>query len=130
MKPINREIRTAYANGPKVTVASVKDAPTLPQANVSNEADDSYIENAAKLQTNTMTDEEIDEEINRLKANPEAFEKRVALLRTAFKSEEEAQAKLYQDQEAAKQAENENSGAYFRKDRVRACSPRSQPRKR
>ena len=56
MKPINREIRTAYANGPKVTVASVKDAPTLPQANVSNEADDSYIENAAKLQTNTMTD--------------------------------------------------------------------------
>ena len=55
-----------------------------------------------------MTDEEIDEEINRLKANPEAFEKRVSLLRTAFKSEEEAQAKLYQDQEAAKQAENEN----------------------
>lgn len=55
-----------------------------------------------------MTDEEIDEEINRLKANPEAFEKRVALLRNAFKSEEEAQAKLYQDQEAAKQAENES----------------------
>ena len=55
-----------------------------------------------------MTDEEIDEEINRLKANPEAFKKRVSLLRTAFKSEEEAQAKLYQDQEAAKQAENEN----------------------
>lgn len=55
-----------------------------------------------------MTDEEIDEEINRLKANPEAFEKRAALLRTAFKSEAEAQAKLYQDQEAAKQAENEN----------------------
>lgn len=59
MKPINREIRTAYANGPKVTVASVKDAPTLPQTSVSNEADGSYIENAAKLQTNTMTDEEI-----------------------------------------------------------------------
>lgn len=54
-----------------------------------------------------MSDEEIDEEINRLKANPEAFEKRVALLRNAFKSEEEAQAKLYQDQEAARNAENE-----------------------
>jgi multidrug efflux pump subunit AcrB len=54
-----------------------------------------------------MSDEEIDEEINRLKADPEAFEKRVALLRNAFKSEEEAQAKLYQDQEAARNAENE-----------------------
>lgn len=59
MKPINREIRTAYANGPKVTVASVKDEPTLQQTSVSNEADGSYIENAAKLQSNTMTDEEI-----------------------------------------------------------------------
>ena len=54
-----------------------------------------------------MSDEEIDEEIERLKANPEAFEKRVALLRNAFKSEEEAQAKLYQDQEADRNAENE-----------------------
>lgn len=59
MKPINREIRTAYANGPKVTVASVKDEPTLQQTSANNEADGSYIENAAKLQSNTMTDEEI-----------------------------------------------------------------------
>ena len=55
----------------------------------------------------SMSDEEIDAEIERLKADPEAFEKRVSLLRNAFKAEEEAQAKLYQDQEAAKNAENE-----------------------
>ena len=54
-----------------------------------------------------MSDEEIDAEIERLKADPEAFAKRVSLLRNAFKAEEEAQAKLYQDEEAAKQAENE-----------------------
>jgi hypothetical protein len=55
----------------------------------------------------SMSDEEIDAEINRLKADPEAFEKRVSLLRNAFKAEEEAQAKLYQDQEAAIRQENE-----------------------
>ena len=55
----------------------------------------------------SMSDEEIDAEIERLKADPEAFVKRVTLLRNAFKAEEEAQAKLYQDQEAAKNAENE-----------------------
>ena len=55
----------------------------------------------------SMSDEEIDAEIERLKADPEAFEKRVSLLRNAFKAEEEAQAKLYQDEAAAKQAENE-----------------------
>ena len=55
----------------------------------------------------SMSDEEIDAEIERLKADPEAFAKRVTLLRNAFKAEEEAQAKLYQDQEAAKNAENE-----------------------
>ena len=55
----------------------------------------------------SMSDEEIDAEIERLKADPEAFAKRVSLLRNAFKAEEEAQAKLYQDEAAAKQAENE-----------------------
>lgn len=55
----------------------------------------------------SMSDEEIDSEIERLKADPEAFAKRVELLRNAFKAEEEAQAKLYQDEEAAKYAENE-----------------------
>lgn len=55
----------------------------------------------------SMSDEEIDAEIERLKADPEAFAKRVSLLRNAFKAEEEAQAKLYQDEVAAKQAENE-----------------------
>ena len=55
----------------------------------------------------SMSDEEIDAEIERLKADPEAFAKRVTLLRNAFKAEEEAQAKLYQDEAAAKQAENE-----------------------
>ena len=56
----------------------------------------------------SMSDEEIDAEIERLKADPEAFEKRVSLLRNAFKAEEEAQARLYQDQENARNAENEN----------------------
>ena len=55
----------------------------------------------------SMSDEEIDAEIERLKADPEAFAKRVTLLRNVFKAEEEAQAKLYQDQEDAKNAENE-----------------------
>ena len=55
----------------------------------------------------SMSDEEIDAEIERLKADPEAFAKRVSLLRNAFKAEEEAQAKLYQDEAAAEQAENE-----------------------
>lgn len=55
----------------------------------------------------SMSDEEIDAEIERLKADPEAFAKRVSLLRNAFKAEEEAQAKLYQDEAAARQAENE-----------------------
>lgn len=55
----------------------------------------------------SMSDEEIDAEIERLKSDPEAFAKRVSLLRNAFKAEEEAQAKLYQDEAAAKQAENE-----------------------
>ena len=56
----------------------------------------------------SMSDEEIDAEIERLKADPEAFAKRVSLLRNAFKAEEEAQAKLYQDQEAAVRQENES----------------------
>ena len=56
----------------------------------------------------SMSDEEIDAEIERLKADPEAFEKRVSLLRNAFKAEEEAQAKLYQDQEIAMRQENES----------------------
>jgi hypothetical protein len=56
----------------------------------------------------SMSDEEIDAEIERLKADPEAFAKRVSLLRNAFKAEEEAQAKLYQDQEAAMRQENES----------------------
>ena len=55
----------------------------------------------------SMSDEEIDAEIERLKSDPEAFAKRVTLLRNAFKAEEEAQARLYQDEAAAKQAENE-----------------------
>lgn len=55
----------------------------------------------------SMSDEEIDAEIERLKADPDAFAKRVTLLRNAFKAEEEAQAKLYQDEAAAQQAENE-----------------------
>jgi hypothetical protein len=48
-----------------------------------------------------MTDEEIDAEIERLKENEEAYKKRVNLLRTAYKNEEEAQAKLYEQQTEA-----------------------------
>lgn len=47
-----------------------------------------------------MSDEEIDAEIERLKDDPEAYEKRVALLRSSYKSEEEAQQRLYQEQVA------------------------------
>lgn len=55
-----------------------------------------------------MSDEEIDTEIARLKDDPEAFAKRVALLRGSFKSEEEAQMRLYQDQELSRAKENES----------------------
>jgi hypothetical protein len=54
-----------------------------------------------------MSDEEIDTEIERLKSDPEAFQKRVTLLRNSFKSEEEAQLRLYQDQEERRIKENE-----------------------
>jgi hypothetical protein len=54
-----------------------------------------------------MSDEEIDTEIERLKSDPEAYAKRVALLRNSFRSEEEAQLRLYQDQEAYQARENE-----------------------
>lgn len=54
-----------------------------------------------------MTDEEIDTEIERLKGDPDAYAKRVALLRGSFKAEEEAQMKLYQDQENSRALENE-----------------------
>lgn len=47
-----------------------------------------------------MTDEEIDSEIERLKENPDAFAKRVALLRNAYKSEAEAQVKLYEERKS------------------------------
>lgn len=57
-----------------------------------------------------MTDEEIDAEIERLKADPDAYQKRVDLLRNAYKNEEEAQARLYQEQE---QSKNEAALAAF-----------------
>ena len=50
-----------------------------------------------------MTDEEIDAEIARLKEDDNAYAKRVALLRNSYKSEAEAQAKLYEDQRAQQQ---------------------------
>ena len=46
-----------------------------------------------------MTDEEIDAEIERLKSDEAAYKKRVELLRNSYKSEAEAQAKLYEEQE-------------------------------
>ena len=49
-----------------------------------------------------MTDEEIDAEIERLKSDETAYKKRVELLRNAYKSEAEAQAKLYEEQEKSR----------------------------
>lgn len=46
-----------------------------------------------------MSDEEIDAEIDRLKEDENAYAKRVALLRNSYKSEAEAQARLYEDQQ-------------------------------
>lgn len=48
-----------------------------------------------------ISDEEVDEEIDRLKEDEEAYNKRVNLLRTYYKNEEEAQRKLYEEQQAA-----------------------------
>lgn len=54
-----------------------------------------------------MTDEEIDTEIERLKEDEDAYKKRVNLLRTSYKNEEMAQAKLYEDEQAKQSEENQ-----------------------
>lgn len=61
-----------------------------------------------------MTDEEIDAEIERLKADPDAYQKRVNLLRASYKSEAEAQSKLYEQEEQTRNqaAEEEFKTAY------------------
>lgn len=61
-----------------------------------------------------MTDEEIDAEIDRLKADPDAYAKRVNLLRASYKSEAEAQSKLYEQEEQTRNqaAEEEFKTAY------------------
>jgi paraquat-inducible protein B len=46
-----------------------------------------------------MSDEEIDAEIDRLKQDPDTYQKRVDLLRKAYAEEEAAEAKLYEEQE-------------------------------
>lgn len=50
-----------------------------------------------------ISDEEVDAEIDRLKGDSDAYVKRVALLRNSYKSEAEAQAKLYEDQRIQQQ---------------------------
>lgn len=61
-----------------------------------------------------MSDEEIDAEIDRLKADPDAYQKRVNLLRASYKSEAEAQSKLYEQEEQTRTqaAEEEFKTAY------------------
>jgi len=62
-----------------------------------------------------MSDEEIDAEIDRLKADPDAYAKRVNLLRASYKSEAEAQSKLYEQEEQTRNqaAEEEFKTAYI-----------------
>lgn len=57
----------------------------------------------------SMTNEEIDNEVERLKSNPEAFAKKVQLLRNAYKEEEVAQQKLYEEQESTRRQEDEKA---------------------
>ena len=53
-----------------------------------------------------MSDEEIDAEIERLKEDEDAYAKKVNLLRTYYRNEEEAQRKLYEDDQAAQRQAN------------------------
>lgn len=53
-----------------------------------------------------MTDDEIDAEIARLKEDEDAYNKRVNLLRTYYKNEEDAQRRLYEDDQAAQKEAN------------------------
>lgn len=53
-----------------------------------------------------MTNEEIDDEIDRLKEDEEAYEKRVNLLRSSYKAQEEAERRLYEENEARQSAVN------------------------
>lgn len=53
-----------------------------------------------------ITDEEVDAEVNRIMEDEEAFKKRASLLRTYYRNAEEAQRKLYEDEQAAAKQEN------------------------
>lgn len=67
MEPVNREERTAFFNGPKVSVASVDDEPILDDT-YNEDGDMSFVDDEApspeevddaKKEANKMTDEEI-----------------------------------------------------------------------
>lgn len=56
-----------------------------------------------------ISDEEIDQEIERLKEDEDAYKKRVDLLKTNYKNEELAQAKLYEEQKQQEIKANEET---------------------
>lgn len=71
-----------------------------PESEIDTYTDDEIIAyDLIKRFGDEMSDEEIDAEVDRLKGDPDAYAKRVALLRNSYRSEAEAQAKLYEDQQ-------------------------------
>jgi len=82
----------------------------IPDSDIDGYSDDEIIAyDLIKKFGSDMSDEEIDAEINRLKEDEDAFNKKVDLLRTYYKNEEEAQRQLYEnDMAAQRQADVEN----------------------
>lgn len=88
-------------------IASQKNVPV---SEIDNYSDDEVIAyDLIQKFGDDMTDDEIDDEIERLKEDDDAFNKKVQLLRTFYRNSEEAQRRLYEDEQASiKEADTNN----------------------
>ncbi len=93
---------------------SVQQTPTE-QSSIDNYSDEEVIAvDMIRRFGDDVSNEEIQEEIERLKENPETFEKRVRALRVNYKAEEDAYSKMLEDENKIKmeQARNEFTRDY------------------
>ena len=84
-------------------------AQQTPQTDIDSYSDDEIIAyDFINRFGDDMSDEEIDKEIERLKEDEDAYEKRVDLLRSNYKNEELAQAQLYEQQKQQESQANQS----------------------
>lgn len=82
----------------------------IPKSDIDTYSDDEIIAyDIIKRFGDQYEDADIDAEIDRLKENPDAFQKKVSLLREMYKQEEANTAKLYQQQQEAETQEKVNN---------------------